>query len=222
LRHTDPWAKAGVMIRASTAAGSAHAFALVSAEAGYAFQRRGTESGESVHTTGGAGIAPGWVRLTRTGSTIEAFRSADGLTWTSIGRDTVSLGQTVLVGIAVTSHNESQSTVAVIDGLKVSTASVSSPPPPTSAPRAIAFTPSSDHTLLVDRYELEVFVAGATPGASTPVAVLNLGKPAVSDGEITVDCSAFFAALAPGSYQATVTAIGSTGSARSAAVAFSR
>lgn len=224
LQHTDAWAKAGVMIRSSLAAGSAHAFVALTPEYGFAFQRRTAMSGESTHTSGGDGALPGWVRLTRIGTTFEAYRSQDGVTWTSIGRDTIPMGQVIYVGLAVTSHHESQRTTATFSGLTAAPAASSAPSPdpqPLPAPRFVAFTASADHAV-VTRYELEIFASGSTPGTATPVAALNLGKPAPSGGEITVDCSAFFAGLASGNYQATVTAIGSSGSSRSAAVAFSR
>jgi hypothetical protein len=68
-----------------------------------------------------------------------------------------------------------------------------------------------------------VFASGANPATSTPVATANLGKPTPnSSGDITVNQLALFTALAVGNYQATVTAIGSGGSSRSAAVAFTR
>ena len=84
-------------------------------------------------------------------------------------------------------------------------------------PRTAVFTASSNHATAVDRYFLEIFPAGANPLVANPVATRDLGKPPVVSGSITVDVSATTVALPPGSYIATVTAIGSGGSARSAA-----
>ena len=84
-------------------------------------------------------------------------------------------------------------------------------------PRTAIFTPSANHATAVDRYFLEIFPAGADPTVANPVATRDLGKPAVVSGEIQVDISSTTTALPPGSYIATVTAIGSGGSARSAA-----
>jgi hypothetical protein len=47
LESVDSWSKAGVMIRESLSAGARHAFALVSAANGYAFQRRVETNGTS-------------------------------------------------------------------------------------------------------------------------------------------------------------------------------
>lgn len=223
LQNTNSWAKAGVMIRNSLAAGAAHAFMALTPDNGFAFQQRVTASGQSTHTAGAAGAAPAWVRLTRIGTTLEGYHSRDGVNWTSLGRVTIAMGQTIYVGLAVSSTNGSQRTVASLTDVTVAAASSSNPgPTPTPSPRAVAFAPSSDHATMVTRYELEVFAAGATPGSSSPIAKLDLGKPAPSAGEINVDCTAFFAALASGNYQATVSAVGSGGAGRSAAVTFSK
>jgi regulation of enolase protein 1 (concanavalin A-like superfamily) len=90
-------------------------------------------------------------------------------------------------------------------------------------PRAVEFTASVDHDTLVTSYQLDIFASGADPNTATPVASVNLGKPTPdASNTITVDESAFFTALAPGSYQATVSSIGDGGSSRSGAVAFTR
>jgi hypothetical protein len=93
----------------------------------------------------------------------------------------------------------------------------------TTAPRAVSFQKSADHATLVTSYRLDVFASTANPATATPLKSVNLGKPAPnSTGLITVDQSSFFSALAAGKYLATVSAIGSGGSSRSAAVAFTR
>ena len=43
----------------------------------------------------------------RSGSTFSGYSSPDGTTWTLVGSDTVSMGSSVYVGLAVTSHNDS-------------------------------------------------------------------------------------------------------------------
>jgi hypothetical protein len=119
LTNTDTWAKAGVMVRESLAANARHAMMAVTGGSGYAFQRRPEPGVYSEHTSGGSGTAPGWLRLVRTGDLFEAYRSADGVSWTRIGTDTIAMGDTVYVGLAVTSHNTTTATTAVIDNLKI-------------------------------------------------------------------------------------------------------
>lgn len=83
-------------------------------------------------------------------------------------------------------------------------------------PRTVIFAPSADHTTAVDRYFLEIFPLGADPTAANPVATQDLGKPAIVKGECRVDISQTTVTLASGSYIATVTAIGGSGSSQSA------
>lgn len=145
------WSKAGVMIRETLAPGSRHAMALTSAAAGYAFQRRADTGTWSDHTAGGSGTPPGWVRLVRKGSQFEAFRSPDGAKWTSMGTATIAMNTDVYVGLAVTSHNVSTATTAVIDSLKVTRTTSSTNVPPAvvlSSPSAGAtFTEPATLTL---------------------------------------------------------------------------
>jgi regulation of enolase protein 1 (concanavalin A-like superfamily) len=130
VSYADQWAKAGVMIRASLSANSAHAFALMSAGKGSAFQRRNTDGGLSVNTTGSSGAPPGWVRLKRSGNLVTAYRSTDGVNWVTIGSDSIALPDQVYVGIAATSHIATATTTVKADGFAV----VESAPAPAPAP----------------------------------------------------------------------------------------
>ncbi len=111
IAQTDVWAKAGVMIRESLAAGSTNAANIVSAASGVSFQYRDLTDGASANVGQSALVAPYWVRLTRTGNTFKAEMSADGKTWTSVGADAtasshdVIMASSVYIGLCVTSHN---------------------------------------------------------------------------------------------------------------------
>jgi len=87
---------------------------------------------------------------------------------------------------------------------------------PANLPSTAVFVPSSNDATAVDRYVLEVFPVGANPTVANLVATRDLGKPAISNGECRVDISSTILALSPGTYIATVTAIGSGGSTQSA------
>jgi regulation of enolase protein 1 (concanavalin A-like superfamily) len=119
LEGTDVWAKAGLMIRETLAAGSRHAFVLASPGKGIAFQRRRDTNGLSTHTSGGTGTAPVWLRLERSGAVVSAFRSADGVKWQFIGADTFKLPATVYVGIAVTGNDEAMTATARVSDVSV-------------------------------------------------------------------------------------------------------
>ena len=125
VANTNAWAKAGVMMRASLSAGSPHAFMFVTPDGanGLAFQRRLTSGGATAHSAGGAGSPPVWVRLTRTGSTVTASRSIDGVNWIDVGRDTIGTAGPVYVGLAATSHDNQSLGLAAFDNVAVQTGS---------------------------------------------------------------------------------------------------
>ena len=110
------WAKAGVMIRQSTSPTSAFAMMVMTPGSGWAFQRR---DGGSPSNTAGAGIvAPYWVRLVRSGNTISAFRSVDGIGWSANGSATIAMTDPVQVGFAASSNSGTSPQVrAVFDSI---------------------------------------------------------------------------------------------------------
>lgn len=120
IQNVNAWAKGGVMIRETLAAGSKHALMLVSPGHGVAFQRRRSTGGGSLNTAGSASAPPRWVALVRRGNTLAGYESSNGSTWTLVGTETISMTSTVLVGLAVTSHTTSSATTATIDGAYVS------------------------------------------------------------------------------------------------------
>jgi hypothetical protein len=95
--------------------------------------------------------------------------------------------------------------------------------PSSTVPKGVRFHASSDHSKLVHSYRLDVFASNANPKTAKPIATKDLGKPTPdSTGNITSTQPTLFSALKAGRYLATVSAIGSAGTSRSASVAFSR
>ena len=121
VENTDPWAKAGVMIRESLNANSTHASMVVSSANGLAFQRRTSTGGSSLNTSLGAITAPHWVRLVRSGDTFTAYRSTDGAAWTTVGSQTITMTAAVYVGLAVTSHTNTALATATFDNVSIAT-----------------------------------------------------------------------------------------------------
>jgi len=107
VSSTDPWAKAGVMIRETLAPDSVHADVVVTPSSGVAFQRRVTTGGASTGDTQAGVIAPRWVKLERfLGGIFRAYHSADGSTWQELGTpQTIMMANDVYIGLALTSHN---------------------------------------------------------------------------------------------------------------------
>jgi hypothetical protein len=104
--NTSAWAKAGVMIRASSDPGSPYFAELITPGNGLAVQWRTAQGGASSQVSA-AGTVPAWLQISRAGSTYTAYTSADGVTWTPVPGASVSLTMpgTLLAGLAVTSHN---------------------------------------------------------------------------------------------------------------------
>ncbi|MEO3746591.1 hypothetical protein [Plantactinospora sp. B5E13] len=93
------WSKAGLMIKDGLRPGARYAAVMVTPGRGVRLQ-----SNFTTDIAGPAAGAPTWLRLTRAGSTISAFQSADGLSWDPVGTVTVpGLPQTVEVGPFVAS-----------------------------------------------------------------------------------------------------------------------
>ena len=79
------------------------------------------------------------------------------------------------------------------------------------------FNASTNHNEAVTNYVLDIFTNGSNPTNAQPVASLDLGKPVVVNGECAAEVGALIAALSPGTYIGTVTAVGNGGTTRSAA-----
>ena len=122
LGNTDPWAKAGVMIRETVAGGSRHVYCGVTPGNGVFVEQREATNGATGHSWGPRTTAPCWVRLERQGATIRGYESADGQTWTLISTVSISLTNPVQIGLAVTSHNNGAITTAVFDSVALTPA----------------------------------------------------------------------------------------------------
>jgi regulation of enolase protein 1 (concanavalin A-like superfamily) len=205
ITAADRWSKAGVMIRESLAAGSRHAFALASAARGYAFQRRVQTDDLSTHTDGGAGAPPGWVRLVRAGTLFTAYRSADGSNWTPIGSETIAMGSTVYVGIAVTSHSPSAATIAVVDNLQVTTGNTGS----NNAPAVILSTPADNSSFAAPA--TVTLTASATDSDGTVASVEFYANSTLLGRDTSAPYSYTVGSLAAGSYTLKAVAVDNQG-----------
>ncbi len=119
-QNTDPWAKAGVMMRASTDPNAANVGIFATPGNGVSFQWRSTTGGTSNNVAVGGLTVPVWVKLTRVGNTFSGYYSTNGITWTQVGTSqTISLPSTALVGLAVTAHNKATASTATFSGVSV-------------------------------------------------------------------------------------------------------
>jgi len=109
LAAADPFAKAGVMVRASTDPGSAYYAVYVTPGNGIVVQDRTAQGATAVETSAIGGTAPTYLRIVQSaGTTYTASTSSDGSTWTPISGGALTipaLSGSVLGGLAVTSHD---------------------------------------------------------------------------------------------------------------------
>ena len=119
VTNTDAWTKAGVMIRESLAAGSRHAMMGITPGNGTTFPYRLQTDGSSASQTPFDGlVAPYWVKIVRSGNTFTGYKSSDGVNWTQVGSQTITMGTTVYIGLALTSHNNAAVATATFDNVQ--------------------------------------------------------------------------------------------------------
>jgi alpha-D-xyloside xylohydrolase len=142
LENSNSWAKAGLMIRESMAAGSRNCMIALTPENGCTFQYRGTTGGTTSYAPNPAQpgiVAPQWLKLVRWGNSFTPYRSADGVSWVKVANAvTLSIPSTAYFGMVLTSHNNSG-----FAATEFSNASISPPPPP-SPLTGSASQPSTD------------------------------------------------------------------------------
>ena len=112
---TDAWAKAGVMVRPSTADDAA-------------FATPGHGVAMIIRTASGVGTAdlgqvadnvPVWVKLQRAGNTFTGSASADGINWTQVSTKDIGMTGAVTAGLAVTSKRETTLNTATFDSVTI-------------------------------------------------------------------------------------------------------
>ena len=111
--NTGRSAKAAVMWRDTTAANGAYAMAVVEPGYGVSFQWRASDGASSQSSTAVNVQAPCWLEVVRSGTSFSGYYSTNGTTWTQLGSaETVTIPTSASVGLAVTSANTSELSVA--------------------------------------------------------------------------------------------------------------
>jgi outer membrane protein assembly factor BamB/putative flippase GtrA len=121
---TDPWAKAGIMLRENTDAGSVYYGIIVMPSAsgnGIEVQSRSKQDLLTVGNGFVPGQGPIYLKIERIGDNFTAYTSANGVAWKTIPGSTVALNMsnTVLAGLLVTSHKETNLTTATFDRISI-------------------------------------------------------------------------------------------------------
>ena len=108
---TEPWAKAGVMVKQGTSQGSTYAAVMATGAHGVRMQHDYVND-----VAGPAGAvsetSPRWLRLVRTGDTLTGYASTDGARWTEVGTARLEgLDDTAEVGLFVASPDHEETTL---------------------------------------------------------------------------------------------------------------
>lgn len=179
LDYADAWTKTGLMIRESLAANAAHGFMLVSSSMGVAFQRRPAAGLSSLNTSGGAGRAPVWLKLSRRGNLVTGYRSTDGVTWTPVGNHTLVLSETALVGLAVTSRKTDTLVTSLFEHVTVTSLRVNAPPAVTitSPASGSSLSAPASLTLSANAWDADGAIANVSFYAGTTLLTVANAAP---------------------------------------------
>lgn len=128
---TEDFFKQGLMVRADLLPSGARV-ALTKGETGYRLLRLGTRLTTNANTTWQNGsnfiYAPVWLRMTRKGSTVDAFVSKDGTdnSWIKVGSATITLPTDIYVGVGACSGKDDTAVQVVFDHVSVQRDTVTS------------------------------------------------------------------------------------------------
>ncbi len=119
LDNTNTYAKAGLMLRDTSDAAGAHVLLDVRPGGQIEFMKRDAPGGGTTFVAGATATFPVWLRLTRTPTTVTGSISSDGVSWTDVGTTSTGIGDSAMMGVAVTSHQFGVLATASFDHLSV-------------------------------------------------------------------------------------------------------
>ena len=123
LDNTSPFAKAGVMFRESLDADAATVLVDVKPNGEIEFMARSTTGGAMSYVTGAFVTLPVWLDLSFVSGrpeVVTASYSENNLDWTTLSEATYAGSpNSLLAGVAVTSHDPTQFTTARVEGLSL-------------------------------------------------------------------------------------------------------
>jgi Family of unknown function (DUF6288)/PA14 domain/Bacterial Ig domain len=121
LQSTGTASRVGVMIRDTLAENSKCIYMGMSATGTYRWIRRTTTGGTASTTNSSTGTVPNtWVRLVRSGTTITAYKSTNGTSWTTVGSTTnTTFASTCYIGLAVASGSTTTLNTSQFSNLSV-------------------------------------------------------------------------------------------------------
>jgi uncharacterized repeat protein (TIGR03806 family) len=119
VQYTDPWAKAGVMLRENDSPGAKYVFLALTGQGGSVLQSRAAADGASASADGPEAKLPRWLKLLRTGNVFNGYVSTDGTNWLAAGGVTNALNKSLSAGLALTAHKNSVLNSTLFDHITV-------------------------------------------------------------------------------------------------------
>ena len=137
--------------------------------------------------------APEWLKMVRSGDNFSAYYSADDVNWTQVGSNqSISIGSTAMIGLAVTSHDNSVFNTASFASLSIDTPPVVSGTSGTALSWTEALPPAAPPVITIapglsisdaSSPQLTAATVAITSGLSSPEDVLGWDHSlAASDG----------------------------------------
>jgi uncharacterized repeat protein (TIGR03806 family) len=133
MQYTDPWAKAGLMLRDNDSPGAKYVFLALTGQGGSVVQSRAVANNSSESVDGPPAKPGSWVKVVRAQDVVRGFVSDDGTNWVLAGAVTNGFGKKLLAGLALTAHNNT-----VLNSTLFESVSVNGESPAARAPRAAA------------------------------------------------------------------------------------
>jgi fibronectin type 3 domain-containing protein len=147
---TDPWAKAGLMFRDTSALVPSEAInfsIFVTGSNGIFAQSRTTYDGQSSGVQVTPASVPTWLEIVRNGNVFTAYYSTQtttnpaAVTWTQLTSQTISMTTSAQAGLAVTAHNNSSLSTATFGNFSLGSSSTTTGTTIPSAPASLTPTP---------------------------------------------------------------------------------
>jgi len=120
MQYTDPWAKAGVMLRENDSPGAKYVFVALTGQGGSVLQWRSQPSAPTASRDGPPAKPPHWLKLERRGNVFRGYVSKDGKDWAEAGSATNTLNAKLSAGLALTAHNNSLLNSTLFEEVSVS------------------------------------------------------------------------------------------------------
>lgn len=137
---------------------------------------------------------PVWLRITRKGTTVSSYTSADGQTWTPTGTTTLTLAQSVQVGLFSTGQGSSTPATARFDNVTIGpvvpseaapVAALTATPTSGTGPLAVTFDGSTSQRAYSYAWDFNA-TDGITVEAQGPTASTTYSTPGTYTATLTV------------------------------------